>query len=454
MAIIKLLGNLKKGDILSEDIYNKSTLLLRAGTEIDRETVKLLARWKIPAVRILKEGESIEAQPLYSQQKKKREAILFSKEFLDIKHLFYESLKYVVNESRYGYVLHNEEKLLWLEQLFGTIVSNQLILTSLYKLKKHDPYSYYHSFDVFLLGALLADVLGMEHAEEFATGCLIHDIGKLQISKDLLVKSEKLTKTEFEIMQQHTHFGVDWVREHNLPDYFEQMAKSHHERLDGSGYPEGLCDENLSNKVRMLMIVDNYSALTLKRPYRNPIAATKAIQLLLEKQHKFDLHYLIHFIELLNIYPVNSIVKLSNGKTARVKESNRRQPYRPLLEELDGSSTFELPTNLSVTIPRFLKWDHITAEHGTHLSQQEVEWALYLKHLLNGNNEETASLYDELSQGMSQESAFIDIIVKTINEISEQWDNGKLSAGEEHDALLRLLTLLQNKFMKAEVTEV
>ncbi|WP_216829502.1 HD domain-containing phosphohydrolase [Alkalihalobacterium elongatum] len=441
MAVIKSLPELIKGDILCDDIYFKDKLLLlSAGTVINREAVKKLATWGIRQVNVI---EPLGYNGSKETKRKKKDKILYSRQLFDIKQLFYEGLQYVVNESRYGYVLNNDYQLRWLENLFVAIMSDDRISITLFRLKRVDSYSYFHSFDVFLLGSLFAKSLGVEDIKTFATGCLIHDVGKLKIPKEILRKEGKLTKSEFEVMQNHTIYGVEWVRKNNLSPIFEQLIKSHHERLDGSGYPEGLVDHELSTEVRLLSIVDTYSALTLKRPYRDPFTATKAIELLLNKKHKYDLAFLICYIELLNIYPTDSIVKLSNGKTARVKEVNETQPYRPILEELDGSGIFELPVNLSVTIPKFIKWDSIyewDQKNDNHL--RENFWGNYLVNLMNGNINEAIESYKVLANGMSNEGIFIDIIVKSIKEIGEKWEAGQLSVGEEHDALLGIQEIL------------
>ncbi len=453
LTAVKYLAQLKDGDIISNDVFFKRVLLVKAGTIVNRAVIRKLEQWGVTKINVIHPDYKDDPKALenLNSPDEKKTTLLFSKEIFDIKQLFYESLQYVVNESRYGYVLHNDEQMQWLERLFVNAMSNSKIYSGMVTLKKVEPYTYFHSFDVFLLGSVLADAIGVKNIQMFATSCLIHDIGKLKVPKELLEKEGKLSKEEFEEIQNHTIYGAQWIKEKNLPEYYGELAKSHHERLDGSGYPQGLTAEQLSSDVRIMAIIDTYSALTLKRPYREPFSSTKAIELLLSKPTKYDNRYLVNFLELLNIYPAQAIVKLSNGKTARIKSVNDNQPYRPLLEELDGSKTFELPTNLSITIPRFVKWEQVIQwNEGSKTEPKDTVWNNYLTHLVNGNREQSIEVFKKITEGMTVEKIFIDVIVKSIKEIELKWDDGQLSVGEEHDALLTIKDLLDITLNKME----
>jgi putative nucleotidyltransferase with HDIG domain len=446
MPAVKFMEQLNNGDIIASNIYFDRTLLIKAGTVVDSRIIQNLQNWGFTKVNVAHPDDDLspKANEENLQQENKKEKIFYSKGLFDIKQLFYESLQYVVNEARYGLILHNDTHLQWLENLFISSLSDSRISTSLFSLKKTDPYSYFHSFDVFLLGSLLADVSGIKDVNSFAVGCLIHDIGKLKIKKYLLQKQGKMSKSEFEEIQKHTMYGVEWIKENDFPSHYEHLTKSHHERLDGSGYPEGLHGNSISAEVRILSIVDTYSALTLNRPYRQPFSATKAIELLLSKKNKFDLKYLINFLELLNIYPSDSIVRLSNGKKARVKSVNEYQPYRPILEELGTSIIFELPINFSVTILRFIEWDEISEfKQNEYENEKETFWHSFLNQLTNGNREAALYNFKMITEGMTLNNIFIDVIVKSIKEIELKWEEGRLSIGEEHDALLVLKDILE-----------
>ncbi len=447
-ADMNFINELKTGDVITSDIYFNKTLLIKAGTEVNDALLKNLQHWGITNLHTLHNQNNTPSVINTDQQSvKKKEKIFYSKELFDIKKLFYESLQYVVSETRYGLILNSDTKLSWLENLFISSLLDSRISTSLFSLKKKDPYSYFHSFDVFLLGALLAQRSGIHDIRSFAIGCLIHDIGKLKISKKLLQKEGNLSKVEFEEIQKHPLYGIEFMKENDLPFTYLDLVKSHHERLDGTGYPEGLQGEALSEEVRLLAIVDTYSALTLHRPYREPFPSTKAIELLLSKENKYDLKYVIKLMELINIYPTACIVRLSNGKQARVRSVNENQPYRPIIEEIGTSKIYELPLNFSVTIISFIKWDQIVDLKLDHsINKQEIYWYSFINQLINGDMEKAVDYYQMITEGMSSSNIFIDVIIRSIKEVESKREEGQLSIGEEHDSLLRIKNILSLMF--------
>ena len=188
-ADMNFINELKTGDVITSDIYFNKTLLIKAGTEVNDALLKNLQHWGITNLNHLhNQNNTPPVINIDNNPVKKKEKIFYSKELFDIKKLFYESLQYVVSETRYGLILNSDTKLSWLENLFISSLLDSRISTSLFSLKKKDPYSYFHSFDVFLLGSLLAERSGIRDIRSFAIGCLIHDIGKLKISKKLLQK--------------------------------------------------------------------------------------------------------------------------------------------------------------------------------------------------------------------------------------------------------------------------
>ncbi|WP_428909611.1 HD-GYP domain-containing protein [Niallia sp. Krafla_26] len=430
------INQLKKGDTIANDIYFNDILLVKKGTIVNNSLLRNLESWGIANLHTKHDKRTV----------KHKEKIFYSKELFDLKELFYESLQYVVSEARYGLILNSDAQLAWIEHLFISSLLDARISASLFSLKKKDPYSYFHSFDVFLLGALLARDSGIKDIKSFAIGCLIYDIGKLKINKELLQKDGTLSKTEYEEIQKHTLYGLDVLKEINLPSKYEELVKSHHERLDGTGYPEGVTGESLSEEVRLLAVVDTYSALTLQRPYRRtPFSSLKAIELLLSKENKYDIKYVINLMELINIYPKGSLVKLSNGKRARVKEVNENQPYFPILEDIDSSEVFELPLNLSTSIVRFLEWSHIVdVKPDEDISKKEIYWNYFITEFINGNVDEAMTYFPMITEGMLSNNIFIDVIIRLIKEVETKRIEGQLSIGEEHDALLNVKDILKH----------
>ena len=152
-ANMNFINELKNGDVITSDIYFNKTLLIKAGTEVNDALLKNLQHWGITNLNHLHSQNHLPPVINIDNQHpiKKKEKIFYSKELFDIKKLFYESLQYVVSETRYGLILNSDTQLSWLENLFISSLLDSRISMSLFSLKKKDPYSYFHSFDVFLL---------------------------------------------------------------------------------------------------------------------------------------------------------------------------------------------------------------------------------------------------------------------------------------------------------------
>jgi putative nucleotidyltransferase with HDIG domain len=124
--------------------------------------------------------------------------------------------------------------------------------------------------------------LGREQIESLHVGALLHDIGKIGVPDNILAKEESLSMEEYEVIKGHPVIGSDIVRGLPFPDEVKMIIKHHHERFDGTGYPDGLKGEEIPLLVRIFSIMDVYEALVGFRPYRNPLSAESAADLLQE----------------------------------------------------------------------------------------------------------------------------------------------------------------------------
>ncbi|BBE31381.1 phosphohydrolase [Tepiditoga spiralis] len=188
-------------------------------------------------------------------------------------------------------------------EVFSKIISNKLLNSRLYKeisdttksiilsfataIDLRDNYTHLHSQNVTGYGVAIAKEMG--HSDDFIESIeiagLVHDIGKIGIPDEILNKKGKLTSQEFEIIKSHTIMGADILSEVEfINDKILCGPLEHHEKLDGSGYPYGKKEEELSEIGKILAIADIYDALTTKRSYKEPWPVEKAINLLRENQ--------------------------------------------------------------------------------------------------------------------------------------------------------------------------
>jgi HD-GYP domain-containing protein (c-di-GMP phosphodiesterase class II) len=147
--------------------------------------------------------------------------------------------------------------------------------------RQHDNYTYAHSLRMATLLTLLGHTLGLKGGSltALAIGGMVHDIGKTSIRRDALNKSGALSREEVRAMHGHVSSGVDYLhRNSDIPKGAMVVVSQHHEKLDGSGYPAGLSGQQLNHLARMAAIVDVFTGMTDRRPYRRPMPAEEALR--------------------------------------------------------------------------------------------------------------------------------------------------------------------------------
>src|SRR6185503_13037834 len=175
--------------------------------------------------------------------------------------------------------------------------------------------------------AKLASLLGTTDDRELLAiqaGALLHDIGKIAIPEYILNKPTVLTETEYEKMKIHPVVGANMLSTIEFPYPLIPMVKSHHERWDGQGYPEGLRGEEIPLNARILALVDCYDALTTNRPYRSPMVKDQLIQFFQrESGRSYDPNLVQVLIENLEeIEAAGSAVPVSKADIWGLKDSS------------------------------------------------------------------------------------------------------------------------------------
>ena len=176
---------------------------------------------------------------------------------------------------------------------------------NLLKIRKHDYYTYTHSVNVCTFLVSLSREVGIQDKDilkAVGEGGLLHDLGKSKIPSAIINKPGKLSKTEWEIMQQHPAYGVEIAREtREINDVSVTIIGQHHERPSGKGYPGSLKGDELSIYARMASIVDVYDAITTNRSYSAARTPMEAAHFLLQNKEDFSEDLLKSFIKMLAV---------------------------------------------------------------------------------------------------------------------------------------------------------
>lgn len=193
--------------------------------------------------------------------------------------------------GRHGTDLPISEALQLVEEIDQMFARGDDALLDVVRMKAEDEYTYLHSVAVCALMIRFARHLGMPDVKvrECGLGGLMHDVGKTRIPPDVLYKRERLSPDEYELVRSHAAEGYAILQgASGLPDVVRNVARLHHERIDGSGYPLGLLGNQIPLQARMGAICDVYDALTSHRPYKPAWAPSEAIEKMLADKGHFD----------------------------------------------------------------------------------------------------------------------------------------------------------------------
>ncbi len=266
-------------------------------------------------------------------------------EELPVARQVYQAAKSVIQgamlDARMGRAINMEAVNRVVADMADSILRNADALTSLSRLKRFDEYTFFHSVNTAVLALSLGRAVGMTHEalHQLGVGTLLHDIGKTRIPLEILNKPGRFDAQEYELMKQHVMRGAEVLSEMtDLSDPYLKPTLEHHERVDGSGYPFKLGKSALSQSGMIAAVVDVYDAITSDRCYHKAKPAHDALSFLfvISQRGHLDHGLVQHFIQLVGVYPVGSLVELNTGEVAVVRQVHHDAPLEPSVIVVKG----------------------------------------------------------------------------------------------------------------------
>ena len=271
----------------------------------------------------------------------------------------------MMQEVRLGKPLETGRASEVVDAMIDSVFRNQDALLSLGLIRNKDRYTFEHSVSVTVLAVAMAKSMQFdrETLAHIGIGALLHDIGKARTPLGILNKPGKLTDTEYAVMKEHARHSHRILSEvPGISPVVLAAAAEHHERFDGSGYPNGLEGEEISLYGRMLAVCDVYDAITANRCYRQGREPGWVLKRMLEwAGSHFDPPLVHQFIRCVGIYPVGTLVGMKSGRLGVIIEPGTKGLLYPVVRLFfdGGARSFITPQDLHLSDPDDAETDAI-----------------------------------------------------------------------------------------------
>ncbi|HEX5339805.1 MAG TPA: HD-GYP domain-containing protein [Gammaproteobacteria bacterium] len=240
-----------------------------------------------------------------------------------------------MDEMRMGKSIDTQESKAVVRHLVKHVSSNPSSMLWLTNLHQKHEYTAQHCLNVSILAIAFGRHLNLsdEELNLLGLGAVLHDVGKMRIPKETLDKPGKLTDEEYAKVKSHAADGHTVLKlARNVPEQALAIVRSHHERVDGKGYPDGLQGEAVPRLARIVAIADAYDMMTGDYPFRTAVPPADALRILrAEGGEEYGADLAQEFIKCLGIYPVGSVVQVGSGALGIVMASNPSARLKPLL---------------------------------------------------------------------------------------------------------------------------
>ena len=352
---------LQSGMKIDQSIIDSTDrVLIQRGATLDDYLISALKRLGISGVYIREGEEEIDATLVSSDDDQISEETQKTINRLQVpdraKVRLNESVRSRVAEGM-TFLYNNTEDVNFLnttrtiaDELLKAIDDNDAIAVDINELKICDEYTFKHSVDVATMSMVVAKKLGLSKEEIYDIGVagLLHDIGKSKVPNEILNKPAKLTDEEFAVMKLHSLYGYQILKKNEgIKEMVRQAVLQHHEKINGNGYPMGVDGFKICPYAKILSIADIYDALVTERPYKAGFSPRDAVEMIMAMTDELDMFALKGFLSSVILYPVGTVVTLSNGERAKVVENIEEAILRPTVVGLKSGRVYRLATDFA-----------------------------------------------------------------------------------------------------------
>ena len=313
----------------------------------------------VPVTVEPQEGEKVITYKEETQSNSRR--MMVSDEFkgFQVDYLLYiEHVKEVFSNvlNTPGYTINTSELIEKMAPLYTSRSTIVELFDMIHQMHSLSDTIYAHCLNVALISRMIGRWLHLEQHDLDILTCsgLLHDIGKLAIPDEVLNKPGKLTDEEFALIKSHPKTGYEMLRNQNIDTRIKQAALMHHERYDGTGYPNRLSNEFLSDFAMIVAIADVYDAMTAARSYREPLCPFQVIEKFEQEGfQKYHTQYIYVFLRnIASTYQSNRVM-LNDGRGCKIVMLNQNTLSKPIVQFDDGSC-FDLSGQRELYITKIL----------------------------------------------------------------------------------------------------
>ena len=340
-------STLEPGMILLVDVFDDNhILLIGSDTVLNESHIAFLIKKGIFEVTVatLKDSDEVVV---------KKPLALEEESDVELKYrMTIKKFKTIYTEFRLGRVPVYQEIDDALEPLYEAILNDNQFTRKMWQIHAYDDYTFDHSVRVSMIAGLLAKWCGLNNSQikDAALAGLLHDIGKCNIPDQILNKPSALTLEEFKVMKTHAILGYILIKDIPNISYDVLLAvMQHHERVDGTGYPNGLKGNEINYLAKIVAVADVYCAMTQDRVYKRAMHPFETMSFILEKCHSsLDFSMSKTFLANISHFYIGHQVTLTNGQSGEIIMTYKDDPARPLVRV--GETYLDLRRHIDLEI--------------------------------------------------------------------------------------------------------